>query len=96
MLNINIDEKLAYTLSVVSERDAITPELWIERKINALLNQHKIDNVVAVVKSDIDSYAPVIIAKQEEIAEVKRIEEENKIIDIPIENIATTTDAIIN
>ena len=110
MITINIDEKLAYTLSVVSERDAVTPELWIERKINAILNQHKVEEIVNTVKADIDSYAPVIIAKKEEIIEVKRVEaeaiavavaeakalEDAKIIDIiPEEETATSTPEII-
>ena len=100
MITINIDEKLAYTLSVVAEKDAVTPELWIERKINAILNQHKVEEIVNTVKADIDSYAPVIIAKKEEIIEVKRVEaealEDAKIIDIiPEEETATSTPEII-
>jgi len=79
MVTINIDENLIDTLNQQSSNDAVTVEVWCERKLNAILKQLRKNTLIATVESDIESYEPVIVAKKIEVDALKAVEETEKI-----------------
>jgi len=93
---INIDEKLIDLLNTNATNDAVTPELWIERKINALLKQFRKQELLKTVESDIEIYEPIIVAKKEEIEQVQINEKIAYDLAHPvIEEQATSTEEVI-
>lgn len=84
-MNIIIDEKLVSTLETCALNDGVSNELWVERKINAILADAKLKNIVNTVRNDIEIYEPVILNKKAEIdleklaqAEANKVDKEIK------------------
>ena len=73
---ITIDEKLIETLDLCASRDAISSETWVERKIEAILSDKKLNNLIDTVKKDVDNYEPIIKNKKIELENAILMEEE--------------------
>lgn len=97
MITINIDENLIDFVTEQASNDAVTVEIWCERKLNANIKQIRREKLFDTIKADIDTYEPVVLAKKVEVDEIKRVEaEEAKNLEtIQVVDLATSTEKII-
>ena len=71
MVTINIDENLIDFVTERASNDAVTVEVWCERKLNANIKQIRREKLFDTIKSDIETYEPVVLAKKEEIKQIQ-------------------------
>ena len=70
-MNTNIKSELVSTLERLATAQYQTPEEYASGFINAHLASQKRDDLIKTIDSDIPTFESVIVAKKEEIKQVK-------------------------
>jgi hypothetical protein len=77
-MNITIKNKLENTLEEEALKDGVSKEVWVERKINAILSGLRLKNLEETIKESVDDYEVAIKNKKAEIKLSNKEEEKTE------------------